>query len=440
MTSPHGLAIDAKTRRVFAAGQGKVVMLDQKTGKVLASVDIAPGYVDQIAFDPDKKRLYCACGDAGAISVVGETTGRADPAGHGPDAQKVAHAGRGPGHPRRLDLLHRRHRQLLTAVHHTPSAYTSTTMSQLTRRQFLHSAGGVTFLALVPSGAACSPRPTARAASLPRFTALPYVQPGPSSRLVEGRRRSSSPGRRKARPPTSRWTTGRRNSTARRLPPARTERTPGGRGTSRFGYAAPLAGLALSRRYFYRLRGGGQTIAEGYFTTRKKRGERIRFVAFGDNAYGDPGEKAVAYHAYQAHPDFIMNTGDNVYEHGRDSEYEQFFFPVYNADKADPAVGAPLLRSVPFYSVLANHDVPHKGAGHIPAADFDEARDSLAYYTALHLPPNGPAAPSPTPLLGAAPLLAEFQPGGGHALPGHGELLVRLRRRPLPVPGLKRLR
>jgi len=73
MTSPHGLAIDPKTRRVFAAGQGKVVMLDQKTGKVLASADIAPGYVDQIAFDEGKKRLYCACGDAGVISVVGET-------------------------------------------------------------------------------------------------------------------------------------------------------------------------------------------------------------------------------------------------------------------------------------------------------------------------------------------------------------------------------
>lgn len=73
MTSPHGLAIDAKMRRVFAAGQGKVVVLDGKTGKALASVDIAPGYVDQIAFDPDKKRLYCACGDAGVISVVGET-------------------------------------------------------------------------------------------------------------------------------------------------------------------------------------------------------------------------------------------------------------------------------------------------------------------------------------------------------------------------------
>ena len=72
MTSPHGLAVDPKTQRVFSAGQGQVVMMDQKTGKVLSSVSIAPGYVDQIAFDADSGRLYCACGDAGVISVVQE--------------------------------------------------------------------------------------------------------------------------------------------------------------------------------------------------------------------------------------------------------------------------------------------------------------------------------------------------------------------------------
>ncbi|MCA1596043.1 MAG: hypothetical protein LC772_06425, partial [Chloroflexi bacterium] len=33
---------------------------------------IAPGYVDQVAFDAAMQRLYCA-GGAGVISVVGET-------------------------------------------------------------------------------------------------------------------------------------------------------------------------------------------------------------------------------------------------------------------------------------------------------------------------------------------------------------------------------
>ena len=91
---------------------------------------------------------------------------------------------------------------------------------------------------------------------------------------------------------------------------------------------------------------------EGYFTTRKPRGTPIRFVAFGDNSYGDPGQRAIAWHAHQARPDFVMNTGDNVYEHGLDSEYIRYFFPIYNADVGSPQTGAPLLRSVPFYTGL----------------------------------------------------------------------------------------
>ncbi len=77
MTSPHGLALDAAAQRLFTAGQGKVDMMDLKTGKTLATVDIAPGYVDQIAFDSALRRVYCATApkgaDAGQISVLQET-------------------------------------------------------------------------------------------------------------------------------------------------------------------------------------------------------------------------------------------------------------------------------------------------------------------------------------------------------------------------------
>jgi DNA-binding beta-propeller fold protein YncE len=66
--NPHGLAIDSKQKRVFSAGSnGTLVAIDMKTGKVKSSVTIAKK-VDQIAFDPIKKRVYCAC-DAN-ISVV----------------------------------------------------------------------------------------------------------------------------------------------------------------------------------------------------------------------------------------------------------------------------------------------------------------------------------------------------------------------------------
>jgi DNA-binding beta-propeller fold protein YncE len=71
MTSPHGLAIDAVSGRVFSAGKnGKLVVLDIRSGAVVATVNIAPG-TDQIAFDPGNKRVYCPAN--GTMSVVQET-------------------------------------------------------------------------------------------------------------------------------------------------------------------------------------------------------------------------------------------------------------------------------------------------------------------------------------------------------------------------------
>ena len=286
-------------------------------------------------------------------------------------------------------------------------------MSILSRRDFLRSAGGVTFLALVPIGRGLFAAPDA---ALPNFTALPYVQPGPSSRLVDGQETVVVAWQTEHVSAEFQLDYGPSEVYGRTAVITRTERWSGDTG-KRYNYAADLTRLSLSRAYYYRLRGGGKTIAEGYFTTRRKRGEATRFVAFGDNAYGDPGQRAVAYYAYLSHPDIIVNTGDNVYERGRDSEYAQYFFPIYNADTPDPRVGAPLLRSVPFYTVMENHDVPHKDVEKRPAADFDQDRDALAYYTAMHLPLNAPPAPIPTPLLGDAALIADFKASAGARYP-----------------------
>jgi DNA-binding beta-propeller fold protein YncE len=66
------MVVDGKAHRLFAAGSnGKLVVLDTRTGKMIGSTDIARG-ADQIAIDPALKRIYCACG-SGAISVVEET-------------------------------------------------------------------------------------------------------------------------------------------------------------------------------------------------------------------------------------------------------------------------------------------------------------------------------------------------------------------------------
>jgi DNA-binding beta-propeller fold protein YncE len=70
--SPHGLAINPETHRLFSAGgNGKLSVLDSADGNVLTSAEIAPG-VDQIAFDPGNRRIYCASGKSG-LSVAEET-------------------------------------------------------------------------------------------------------------------------------------------------------------------------------------------------------------------------------------------------------------------------------------------------------------------------------------------------------------------------------
>ncbi len=293
--------------------------------------------------------------------------------------------------------------------------------STLSRRQFLRSAGGITFLALAPLGRGLFGAPWIKPLAIPIFTALPYIQPGPEGRLVPG-----------AEIVRLAWQTeqqeadfvvefGRTEHYGQAATVSRSARDYRGKGDKQsiFNYVCSFAGLELGTEYRYRVRCNGETIATGYFTTRQPRGSRTRFVAFGDNSFGDPSDRAIAFQAYRNHPDFIMNCGDNVYDGGLDNEYSRLFFPVYNADVPGPGIGAPLLRSVPFYSVLANHDVPAMNADKTYYyADFKKDADSLAYYTNFHFPLNGPATTAyPTPMQGPDARIADFKACAGERYP-----------------------
>lgn len=292
---------------------------------------------------------------------------------------------------------------------------------EISRRELLKAAGGLTFLALIPTTCGRFVLETALrlGTDLPLITALPYVQPGNNSRLVQGAERMILAWQTEAKPldfnvvygPTA--TYGRRAevTVSRRWSGEVEDRE------ARLNYTAVFPDLRLGTTYRYRVSIRHERIAEGYFTTRKPRGTPVRFVAFGDNSYGDISDRAVAFHAYRARPDFVMNTGDNVYEGGLDNEYARFFFPVYNADVAGQRIGAPLLRSVPFYTVIANHDVNRETADKYPVADFDRDADSLAYFTNMHLPLNAPVHPQPTPVVGAPARLAAFRACAGDRFP-----------------------
>src|SRR5689334_4226399 len=144
--------------------------------------------------------------------------------------------------------------------------------ADISRRDLLKAAGGLTFLALVPA-----PRgrfvlgPTSLARGKPVFTALPYVQPGDNSRLLADRERTVLAWQTDDRPadftvvygPTPRYGHPARVRVARRESGVDAE--------ARLNYAAEFAGLALGARYHYRVSLGGQVIAEGFFTTRKPR-------------------------------------------------------------------------------------------------------------------------------------------------------------------------
>ena len=69
--SPHGLAIDAETRRLFATCANNVmIVVDADNGANIASLPIG-GSSDGAAFDPVRKRIFSSNGD-GTLSVIQE--------------------------------------------------------------------------------------------------------------------------------------------------------------------------------------------------------------------------------------------------------------------------------------------------------------------------------------------------------------------------------
>jgi hypothetical protein len=147
---------------------------------------------------------------------------------------------------------------------------------------------------------------------------------------------------------------------------------------------AALTGLKPNARFEYRVKVGDKVVLGASAMSRKDSSANSRTVIFGDCAANTSGQRAVAFYSHREKPDMVFITGDIVYSRGRVSEYQEKFWPIYNPDKADPKVGAPLLRSTLLAGVVGNHDVG-------PTVDFDANPDPLAYYLYWNQPLNGPA-------------------------------------------------
>src|SRR5581483_11468872 len=72
--SPTGMAIDVASHRLFVGGGKSMVMIDARSGKVIASAPICSG-TDATAYDPAPKMAFSPCGDGHitAVKVAGDT-------------------------------------------------------------------------------------------------------------------------------------------------------------------------------------------------------------------------------------------------------------------------------------------------------------------------------------------------------------------------------
>jgi hypothetical protein len=71
-TSPHGLAIDSDTHRLFVSCiNNLLVVVDSEAGAVVARVPIGSG-TDAAAFDPKRKLIFSSNGRDGTLSIIQE--------------------------------------------------------------------------------------------------------------------------------------------------------------------------------------------------------------------------------------------------------------------------------------------------------------------------------------------------------------------------------
>ncbi len=155
-----------------------------------------------------------------------------------------------------------------------------------------------------------------------------------------------------------------------------------------FIYTATLAGLTPGESVQYRVARDGIPVFAATANACKAAGQPCRFDVFGDCGCGSRGQKQIAYQVFQSKPDFVMVTGDIVYNFGRMTEYLRHFFPVYNADQPSAEDGVPLLRSTLFIAAPGNHDIAH--GNNLDVRNLDQFPDGLAYFLLWSQPLNGP--------------------------------------------------
>ena len=118
-------------------------------------------------------------------------------------------------------------------------------------------------------------------------------------------------------------------------------------------HAVAIADLEPGSTYHYRVEGVGESWLRGSFRTALANEDSgFSFAVVGDSGSGGKGQRAVARLLGLLKPELILHTGDVVYPDGKERHYDRRFFEPYRE----------LIRDVPVFPVLGNHDV-RKGNG-----------------------------------------------------------------------------
>src|ERR687889_2035290 len=139
-------------------------------------------------------------------------------------------------------------------------------------------------------------------------------------------------------------------------------------------HAVALTGLDPGSMYHYRVESAGGPSATGHFRTAPVGDSRFSFAVVGDSGSGGKGQLTVAALLERLRPDLVLHTGDVVYPAGQERHYDRRFFAPYRN----------LIKTVPLFPVLGNHDVM-RGHGTAFLENFhpplESPRSTKRYYS-----------------------------------------------------------
>lgn len=139
-------------------------------------------------------------------------------------------------------------------------------------------------------------------------------------------------------------------------------------GRSEFQFKATLPGLTANTTYCYRVYQGGTDLLGDFpsasFRTALPPGSAtpFSFAVVGDWGAGTPDESRVLGQIAASPAQFVVTVGDNVYDHGTESDYGDVVGGNVFALSYWPVVGT----SKPVFAAIGNHDMAPFSSGGLP--------------------------------------------------------------------------